>query len=91
MDEFVAFPSFGYFFENSDTGISDKDFEKIKYEINDFDIIVGNEINSLHRLVSQSKEFDLIVIKPEIDFFLLWGSLKTKILYLNITVNILNY
>ena len=46
MDEFVAFPSFGYFFENSDTGISDKDFEKIKYEINDFDIIVGNEINT---------------------------------------------
>ena len=78
MDEFVAFPSFGYFFENSDTGISDKDFEKIKYEINDFDIIVGNEINSLHRLVSQSKEFDLIVIKPEIDFFLFVGLFKNK-------------
>ncbi|SUV62945.1 Uncharacterised protein [Acinetobacter baumannii] len=41
MDEFVAFPSFSHFFENSNTGISDKDFEKIKYEINDFDIIVG--------------------------------------------------
>ena len=68
MDEFVAFPSFGYFFENSDTGISDKDFEKIKYEINDFDIIVGNEINSLHRLVSQSKEFDLIIIKSKCKF-----------------------
>jgi len=78
MDEFVAFPSFSHFFENSNTGISDKDFEKIKYEINDFDIIVGNEINSLHTLVSQSKEFDLIIIKPEIDFFLFVGLFKNK-------------
>jgi hypothetical protein len=36
MDEFVAFPSFSHFFENSNTGISDKDFEKRRQIMNEY-------------------------------------------------------